>query len=286
MSKISEYPLRTLVSGDEFVVAIGGANYRIKFDNLVPKGHIHGLTLSNNASDATNDIDIAAGQAKDTGNSVMMSLASGLTKRLDASWVAGTNQGMLSSSLTIANTTYHIFLMRVGGSDDIGADTSASGANLVIDHSATHLRRIGSIVRTGGAIKAFIQDGDTFMWQTPVEDIAATNPGTSAVTRTLTLPTGIRVQALLTIVSDATTTTDCPGAILISELAAPDVAPSLSVSNMFHYVTLAANNSAGGKVIVYTNTSAQVRSRQQISGAGGVFRLGTHGWIDTRGRLA
>lgn len=289
MSKISAYPLRTLVSGDVFVVAVGGRNYRVKFDNLIPKGHIHGLTLSNNVADATNDIDVAIGEAKDTANSAVMSLASALTKRLDATFVAGTNQGMRSSSVALANTTYHIFLMRVGGSDDIGADTSATGANLVTDHGATNLRRIGSIVRSSGAIKGFIQDGDRFMWKSPVSDISVTNPGTAAVTRTLTLPTGIRVEAIIGIASSGTTNTDNPGSVYISDLALDDVDVTIVAVGTFSFYSYngaAVLSQLGAMCRVFTNTSAQVRSRVQISTAGTQIYINTHGWIDTRGRLA
>lgn len=76
----------------------------------VNRGHIAGLTLSNNASDATNDIDIADGEARDTTNVRTMVLSSGLTKRLDAAWQAGTGNGGLDSG-TIANATYHVHLI-------------------------------------------------------------------------------------------------------------------------------------------------------------------------------
>ena len=43
---------------------------------------------------------------------------------------------------------------------------------------------------------AFIQDGDLFQWKTPVaSDISATNPGTSAVLRTLKVPTSSSLSA-------------------------------------------------------------------------------------------
>ena len=288
MSKISEYTLRTLVSGDEFVVAIGGRNYRVSFDNLIPRGHLFGMTLSNNVADATNDLDISAGERKDSSNSVLLKLASGMTKRLDASWVAGTNQGMLSSSLAIANTTYHIFAIRVGGTDDIGADTSPTGANLVIDHGATHLRDIGSIVRTGGAIKPFIQDNDIFMWSTPVQDVNATNPGVAAVTRTLTLPIGKRVQAIMGVYGASTgVSADNPGSVYISDLSLSDVAAGQATGFTVQVFSGAAQPNQGGAMArVYTNTSAQVRSRVQISTAATNIRILTLGWIDMRGRLS
>ncbi len=50
-----------------------------------------GLALSNNTTDATNDIDVAAGKAVDSTGAVVMSLASTMVKRLDANWATGTN---------------------------------------------------------------------------------------------------------------------------------------------------------------------------------------------------
>src|SRR5690242_16143720 len=58
----------------------------------VPLGAISGLTYANNSGDATNDIDIAAGRCTDATGAHIMVLAATLTKRLDASWVVGTNQ--------------------------------------------------------------------------------------------------------------------------------------------------------------------------------------------------
>src|SRR3990167_1953787 len=52
----------------------------------LPAGHIYGLTLSNNGTDPTNDIDIATGKARDSTDAVDISLASALTKQLDAAW--------------------------------------------------------------------------------------------------------------------------------------------------------------------------------------------------------
>jgi hypothetical protein len=72
---------------------------------------IRGLTLSNNGSDATNDIDVAAGNtAADTDGGPLI-LPAVITKRLDAAWAVGTNQGELDTG-AIANTTYHVWLIR------------------------------------------------------------------------------------------------------------------------------------------------------------------------------
>jgi hypothetical protein len=287
MPKISQYPLKALAVGDYFVTMNGGKNYQAPFENAIPRGYIFGLIMDNGVTDPVNDIDISAGECKSTDNAVVLSLSADLRKRLDATFVAGTNQGMRSSSVALADATYHIFAMRAGGVDDVGADTSPTGANLVIDHSATNLRRIGSIVRTGGAIKSFVQDGDKFMWITPVNDVSAVNPGTAAVTRTLTVPTGVRVEALISVAGTAAAAADMPGGILISDLSLDDVAPAVNLAfSVEIFSTSAINLTLGAIDRVFTNTSAQVRSRVQISTANTTLRINTHGWVDTRGRLS
>lgn len=245
---------------------------------------ITGLTLSNNVSDATNDIDIATGKAADSTNTVMMSLASALTKRLDANWAVGTNQGGLDTG-SIANTTYHVYLIRRPDTGVVDVLFSASASSPTMPANYTQKRRIGSIVRSSGAIKAFVQDGDEFMWSTPVSDIAATNPGTSAVTRTLTLPVGIRVLAYLTVGATGTgASADQAKAIYISDLALADVGASNTAVSVHEFSGYAGQMQVNAQVRCFTNTSAQVRSRIQVSTAGTVLYIATNGWRDRRGQ--
>jgi hypothetical protein len=72
--------------------------------DTVPLWAISGLTYSNNGSDATNDIDIAAGRAMDATGAHIMVLAATLTKRLDAAWSVGTNQGGLDTGSTTSGS--------------------------------------------------------------------------------------------------------------------------------------------------------------------------------------
>lgn len=168
-------------------------------------GYISGLIHANNAGDATNDIDIAVGVAVDTTKAVMLRLASALTKRLDASWVTGTNQGGLSSSLTIGNNDYYVHLIRVAGVDDVGFDTSATAANLIADHSATHYRPIAWIKRVGATIVAFhayeLEGGGLEMkWDAPTQDIGVGNAlTTSRRTDAVKVPLNFSTIALMRI---------------------------------------------------------------------------------------
>ena len=330
------------------------------------RGNIFGLTLSNNASDATNDIDIATGQATSSAGTQVMTVATAFTKQLDAVWAVGTNAGGLDTG-TIANATYHVHAIRrsdtgvvdavfsrnpgraatitmtiaapgvvtwtdhgLGAGSSVvfttgalptgitsgtryyviatGLTTSAfqvstteggsavtttgsqSGvhtgtANPVLPTSYDAFRRLGSIVRTGGAIRAFVQDGDVFMWTaTGILDVNTTNPGTSAVTVTLSVPIGIQVRALMHAGLFDTGTLDI--SLLLSDLALTDVAPVSRTATQGQVMTrpIASGNQSGGALFIRTNTAAQIRYRSELSGAGTIVTLAIVGWADRRGQ--
>jgi hypothetical protein len=253
---------------------------------FLPPGCLYGLTLSNNGSDATNDIDISAGKCRDGSDTVNMVLASVMTKRLDANWGVGTNGGGLDTG-SIANATYHIWLIKRSDTGVVDALFSLSASAPTMPANYDYKRRIGSIVRASASIRAFIQDGDQFMWKSPVSDVTAANPGTSAVTRTLSLPTGIRVNAIVQVNVTGTTQPNLPGAVYLSDLSLTDVsASSNTAASILVYASSAISDMYAGLICqVFTNTSAQIRSRLQISGAGTTLQINTAGWVDTRGRL-
>ena len=95
-----------------------------KYNPLHP-GFLFGCTLSNAATDLVNDITIAAGKARDATDAVNLILAIGLTKRLDANWAVGDAQGGLDTG-SIANTTYHVWLIKRSDTGVVDALFSAS----------------------------------------------------------------------------------------------------------------------------------------------------------------
>lgn len=283
MAKISAYPNGgTLQTTDELVVRRGGVNKSILGSDITyPAGYLFGCRLSNNVADAANDIDIAAGKCRDSSDADNIVLASALTKRLDAAWSVGTNQGGLDTG-AIANTTYHVWLIKRPDTGVVDALFSASATAPTMPANYTYKRRIGSIIRSGGAIVGFLQDGDIFTLNVPVSNTTLTNPGTAAVTVTTTVPMGIRVQAMLSVLAYSNGLS--PAAVFVSDLSITDSTPSLSAFSISLYS--AGQASQGGMVYVFTNTSGQVRYRIQISNADTVIYSATNGWIDTRGRLA
>jgi len=248
-------------------------------------GYLYGLVLSNDGADPTNDIDIATGKARDASDTVDMVLASALVKRLDTAWAVGTNQGGLDTG-AVGNNTYHIWLIKRSDTSVVDALFSLSASAPTMPTNYDYKRRIGSIVRAGGAIKLFQQDGDTFIWKVPVSDVAATNPGTAAVTRTLTIPTGIRVEAIIGVLARGTTNTGNPVDVFVSDLSITDTAPTTSAFSIAGYNGSAVENYVGSTIRVFTNTSAQVRSRVEVSTANTVLYLNSLGWVDTRNRFA
>lgn len=258
-----------------------------------PTGHLFGCTLSNNVTDATNDIDIAVGTARSADDTYNINLTSALTKRLDATWAVGTNQGFLASGAAITNTTYHIFLILRPdtGVVDVAADTSVTGANIAANTNAayTQIRRIGSIIRSGGAILPFVQIGDRFRLSSAIIDVDAATPGTSAVTRTLTTPSGLVTRAI--IVAGAYFLS-ARTSLLVSPLTSVDQAPQAPNDTAlvgFSQVASASDTGTGGwnfsgEILVATNTSSQVRSRAS-SAASSRISITTFGWEDTRGTV-
>ncbi len=249
---------------------------------LLPRSYLAGFTLSNNGTDAVNDIDIAHGAARDADDNVNLVLSSIIAKRIDASWVAGTGNGGLSSSLTLTNDTwYHAFAILVGGSVDVGFDTHIAAANLVADHVATAYRRIGSVRRGTATNLAFVQTGDLFYFDSLIGDIDVTNPGSGDVSRTLTVPSGLIVEAIFNVqIEDTAGGTN---AVLFSSLDTQNELPSLSAAPSGNVGQVLTSEDWFGELRVLTNTASAIRSRFS-NGTVVKLRISTRGWIDRRGR--
>ena len=247
-------------------------------------GHLFGMTMTP-GTDATNDINFAAGSCRDSTDAKNL-IGTALVKQLDVAWAVGTNAGGRMSAAAIANTTYHCFAILKDSdlSVDYGMDVSATAPTMPTGY--TYFRRIGSIIRAGATILAFIQDGDQFRLAAPVADISATNPGTSAVTRAMTVPLGIRVEALIAVYTSGSTAAGTPAAVYISDLSLTDVAASSTTTSFASFTTAVGRTDGGAQVRCFTDTSAQVRSRLQISAAGTSLFMSSLGWTDTRGRAA
>lgn len=248
---------------------------------LFPAGHLWSGTISNNAGDATNDIDVAAGQACDSTGAVNIIWAA-LIKQLDAAWAAGTNAGMRDAG-SIADGTWHIFAIKKDsdGTGDILASTSATAPTMPAGY--TYFRRIGSIIRIT-TILAFTQVGDDFYLTTAVSN-STSNPGTTDTPFTLTVPTGIRVKPYFHI-NTAGVSNTMAMSIRIPDIG-PTEAPSNSDANANWGITANGTNVTRFNVsqhLLYTNTSGQINLDLSATSSA-AFEVKSYGWQDSRGRF-
>jgi hypothetical protein len=246
------------------------------------RGHIAGLTLGNNAGDAVNDIDIAVGSATADDQTALLVLASALTKRLDAAWVVGTNQGGLDTG-SIADTTYHVWLIRRPDTGVVDVLFSTSATSPTMPTNYTQKRRIGSIIRASGAIVTFVQIGDTF---TRIAEAIDRN-NTAAVASgllALSVPAGIVVMPIIRLscgVGVSTTFSIGLGSAVVGSANVQALILSTGAGDS------AASQDNIAPPIFATNTSRQIYFRQTNSvGTPTASILATNGWVDRRGQDA
>lgn len=245
----------------------------------VARSHLAGLTLSTAGGSAT--MSIAAGQATDSTNVQMMSLASAIAKTTSA-WAVGNAQGGLDTGSIANSTWYHFYVIQRLDTSVVDVLFSLSATAPTMPTNYTLKRRIGSGKTDGSAQwTAFIQTGDDFYWSTPpTADFNGAGSATAA-SLTLTLPTGIKVKAYLNVNIEG----GAGGAqrIYISDLATADVASSLTVTPLATVTwSGAATTTVGGQAVCWTNTSAQIRHRESNTE---IVRVVTLGWMDYRGRF-
>lgn len=267
----------TIVSLDNILQAMMGQIRRDLFGPAAFSGLLYGLTLSNNGSDPTNDIDIAAGVAIDSTNVRFMKMAASLTKRLDAAWAVGTNQGGLDTG-AIANGTYHVWeIMRSDtGVVDVLFSTSAGSPTMPANYD--YKRRIGSIIRSGAAILPFTQVGDEFLLKSAVQDVSVSNLGTTPTNYALTVPGGIRVTALVSGSGSHATAT------VAAYLYSPDQTDVAASATNFSTFSPVNATPATWEKNIRTNTSSQIRAVAQSASFS--LTVNTSGWIDPRGQQA
>jgi hypothetical protein len=244
------------------------------------RGHISGILPTNNASDANNDIDFGVGEAVDSTGTYLMKLASTMTKRLDATWAAGTNQGGLFSGAKANSTWYHCHVIRKtsDGTIDAGFDTSVTAANIPTGYGA--YRHVFSVrTNSSGNIEAFVayEDGGGGLkvyWTSPTLDIDLANTlTTTARTDTIHVPTGYAVEAMLNIYA-----TDGASGFLVY-VSSPDVTDLAPTSTAAPLGSLGASatNTLSLQTFCMTNTSGQIRSRSSLATVD-TYRVSTVGY--------
>jgi len=211
-----------------------------------------------------------------------MTLGASISKTTSA-WAVGSTNGGLDTGSIAASTWYHAYLIKRPDTGVVDVLVSLSATSPTMPTNYTLKRRIGSM-KTNGSSQwtLFTQLDDEFLWDIPAADVAAVNSGTAAVTRTLTVPTGIKVIALIGVFPAALN--DSRG--YVSSLDSADqavIAGNINFGGI--YSGVGATLQYSGNYRIRTNTSAQIRTRLIASDGNNTLTINTQGWVDTRGRL-
>ena len=140
---INSAATQTVIDGESRVVICDGTELYMAGDisgysltshvhaaDLGLRGTNYGLVPSHNATDVTNDIDFTAGSCWDTTGASYITVAA-LTKRADAAWAAGTNQGMIDTGSFTTLTTYYFWaILHTDGTTDILMSTADTWAGV------------------------------------------------------------------------------------------------------------------------------------------------------------
>jgi hypothetical protein len=227
--------------------------------------------ISNNATDADNDLDIAAGTfLSDEG--VPITLAA-LTKRLDATFAEGTDAGGLDTGTKAGDSWYAVFaIAKADGTADVVFSTD--GASPTMPTGYVRKRRIGWRRTDGsGNWLACRQEGDRVWWADSPTDMTAL-PGVWPNTAlTVSTPPGV-LGLFRAKVSE--TGTDVPEVSL---------SPTWAAAEWARVVGIKGN---GGTCIGLSEASCPVDGNGQIRVSRGTaptgFSLSCLGWLDSRGR--
>lgn len=163
----------------------------------LPLNYFSGLTLTNNVGAPNTTIDVGAGTARSSDNTVDVTLTGTLSGILQTSgaWAAGNNQNKLDTGARANNTWYHVFAIRKtsDGTGDILFSLSPTAPTMPSGYAGFVL--IESVLTDGsGNILGFINVGNRMTWKTAAQDVAQAGVNFGNSTITISTPLGRRVK--------------------------------------------------------------------------------------------
>ena len=160
----------------------------------LPTAYIGGLRLSND-TDTAHDVNITAGQARDATDAKDITLASEITKRIDAAWAVGNDAGGLDGTESSigtpdSSTLYYVWLILRSDTSVVDALFSESATSPTMPTNYDYKRLIGCVKTDGSAnIIAFTHRGDYFRYTGDVIlDINDTSTTASFETAVISCP--------------------------------------------------------------------------------------------------
>lgn len=118
--------------------------------NTLPKDYLAGLVLSLD-TDTDHDVNVTAGEARDDADSEDIVLAAEITKRVDASWAVGDDQGGLDTGSVANSTAYYVWLIKRVDTGVVDVLFSTSSTAPTMPTNYTKKRLIGYGITNGSA---------------------------------------------------------------------------------------------------------------------------------------
>lgn len=243
-------------------------------------GYLFGYTMS--TAGASTTMSITAGKAQDSTGVQLMTLTA--IAKTTAAWLLGTAAGGLDTGAIAVNSWYHFYVIRRPDTGVVDVVFSLSATAPTLPAAFTQFRRIGS-GRTNPSSQwtKFSQNGDEFLWDVASADVVGFTGSTSIQPATLLVPLGVKTNAIIT----AAGLIGGAGTNARGYVFSPDINLAIalaSLSNMNFGGTGAANTQFWSQLTIRANTASQVYF--SIDAANGSVYINTHGYIDTRGRVA
>ena len=194
----------SVVANDKFIIADSQDNNnskKVSYNNFLSASQTQKglsilnkpITIANNSSDSEHDIDFSAGVINfDDGTG--QAVATALTKKLDASWVAGTNQGGLDTGSIAANTWYYCFAIYNPTTSTADSLFSASYSSPTLPSGYTKKEYRGAILTDASSnIRQFILNGKYYFFDQNITDMSSQTIGTSKTAISCSSPSQIEV---------------------------------------------------------------------------------------------
>ncbi|QNP81171.1 hypothetical protein [Agrobacterium tumefaciens] len=232
-----------------------------------------GFNLANNASDPTNDIDFPAGIVGSSNAVPILMVHTAVTMQLDIAWGTG-NGGRFDSA--ISDGTWHCFIIGNGTLVSRGLSKSVDPTSQPNYPSGfAHYRRVGSVIRSGNAIRPFVQREDHFDYTSPILDRSSSAAFASSLLA-ISTPAGIVTEAKLKLIQQQNAT----GVTHTRVGSAGGPLHSAMVTVIAQEVESAVI--PGG---IFTDLSSRIQFNVDIiSGSIFLSDITTVGWIDKRGK--
>lgn len=230
----------------------------------IMNGHIFGCTVSNSTTTPNTIINVAACQATDSTNAVLMSQS--------ASTVTFTSAGAggLDTGSAAASTWYAILIINGSSGTAYMATKETAGATIspTMPTGYTSYRYIGSVkFNASTALLAFTQTGQQFRWGTSTVDLNTTTPATVETAVTLSVPPGLVTFPILLLEINPATAGDF--SFVYGGTSSPfDAALQGAITTHF----------SASQIRTTTNTSSQIS--YNATSASDTVQINTIGWID------